>query len=49
MMIFNYVKVMNPRASDSVRCFQDTIIVAGDVRLTLNLTATLGAEMNITS
>ncbi len=41
---------MNPRASDRVRGFQDTIIVVGDVRLTLKLGATLGAEMyNISS
>ncbi len=36
---------MNPRASDRVRGFQDTIIVVGDVRVALKLGATLGAEM----
>ncbi len=35
---------MNPRASDRVRGFQDTIIVVGDVRVALKLGATLGAE-----
>ena len=36
---------MNPRASDKVRHFQDTIIVVGDVRLiSVILGATLGAE-----
>ncbi len=38
---------MNPRASDRVRGFQDTNIVVGDVRLTLKLGATLGAEINM--
>ncbi len=38
---------MNPRASDRVRGFQDTNIAVGDVRLTLKLRETLGAEMNI--
>ncbi len=40
---------MNPRASDRVRGFQDTIIVVGDVRPTLKLGATLGAEILIFS
>ncbi len=38
---------MNPRASDRERGFQDTNIAVGDVRLTLKLGATLGAEMNM--
>ena len=38
---------MNPRASDRVRGFQDTIIVVGDVLLAAILVrATLGAETN---
>ncbi len=37
-------EVMNPRASDRVRFFQDTIIVVGDVRLTVIIGATLGAK-----
>ena len=40
---------MNPRASDRVRGFQDTNIVVGDVRITLRLGATVGAETNISS
>ena len=36
---------MNPRASDRVRGFQDTIIVVGDIRFTVILGATLGAEI----
>ncbi len=39
---------MNPRASDRVRGFQDTIIVDGDVRSILKLGATLGAVIDIT-
>ncbi len=35
---------MNPRASDKVRGFQDTIIVVGDVRVALKLGATLGTD-----
>ncbi len=38
---------MNPRASDRVRGFQDTIIVVGDVRVALKLGATLEAEIII--
>ncbi len=38
---------MNPRDSDRERGFQDTNIAVGDVRLTLKLGATLGAEMNM--
>ncbi len=38
---------MNPRASDRVRGFQDTIIVVGDIRVALKLGATLGAEIFI--
>ncbi len=37
--------VVNPRASDRVRGFQDTIITVGDVRVALKLGATPGAEM----
>ncbi len=41
---------MNPRASDRVRGFQDTIIVVGDVlRISVILGATLGAEIIISS
>ncbi len=40
---------MNPRASDRVRGFQDTIITVGDIRFTVTVGATLGAEMSITS
>ncbi len=40
---------MNPRASDRVRGFQDTIIVAGDVRcMSVILGAMSGAEVVIT-
>ncbi len=40
---------MNPRASDRVRGFQDTIIVVGDVRrISVILGAMLGAELVIT-
>ena len=39
---------MNPRASDRVRGFQDTIIVIGDIRhISEILGATLGAEIII--
>ncbi len=39
---------MNPRASDRVRGFQDTIITVGDVRrISVILGATLGAEIII--
>ncbi len=37
---------MNPRASDRVRGFQDTIIVVRDIRFTVILGATLGAEIS---
>ncbi len=40
---------MNPRASDRVRGFQDTIITVGDIRLTVIVGATLGAEIIVTS
>ncbi len=36
---------MNPRASNRVRGFQDTIIAVGDIRLTVIEGATLGAEL----
>ncbi len=37
---------MNPRASDRVRGFQDTIIVVGDDRrISVTVGATLGAEI----
>ncbi len=40
---------MNPRASDRVRGFQDTIITVGDVRsISVILGAMLGAELVIT-
>ncbi len=39
---------MNPRASGRVRGFQDTIIVVGDVRLTLKLGVAEGAETILT-
>ena len=39
---------MNPRASDRVRGFQDTIIVVGDARLTLKLGTAVGAEIILT-
>ncbi len=38
---------MNPRASDRVRGFQDTIIEVGDVRrISVIVGATLGAEIS---
>ncbi len=41
---------MNPRASDRVRGFQDTIIVVGDIRrISVILGATLGAEILLMS
>ncbi len=40
---------MNPRASDRVRGFQDTIITVGDNRFTVIVGETLGAEISITS
>ena len=40
---------MNPRASDRVRGFQDTIITVEDIRFTVIVGATLGAEIIITS
>ncbi len=40
---------MNPRASDRLRGFQDTIIVVEDVRrISVIVGATLGAELVIT-
>ncbi len=36
---------MNPRASDRVRGFQDTIITVGDNRFTVIVGETLGAEI----
>ncbi len=37
---------MNPRASDRVRGFQDTIITVGDILFTVIVGATLGAGKN---